>query len=154
MRRAIQRFKYNGEYQRGYDLGYRLGDRVKAVFPGQQIDLIAPVPLHPRRYRSRGFNQSAIVADRLADALHVPVVNPVERVHDTVPQVQLTARERVVNLQEAFELDETKAHALTDKSILIVDDVMTTGATLAAVAGAMQQSGCRRIFGLTLAREQ
>jgi predicted amidophosphoribosyltransferase len=63
MRRAVQRFKYNGEYQRGYDLGERLSFFVPSILPVQCFDLVIPVPLHPGRYRSRGFNQSGILAE-------------------------------------------------------------------------------------------
>lgn len=155
VRRGIQRFKYSGEYLRGYDLGYRLAERITAerLAPGSRIDAIVPVPLHSRRYRARGFNQSAILATCIAETLSLPVVHPVERILNTAPQVGLNAEERLVNLEHAFSVDRHTETEISGRSLLIVDDVMTSGSTLAAVARTLESAGSGDLFGLALARE-
>jgi competence protein ComFC len=154
MRRAVQRFKYHGEYQRGYDLGERLAQFVPSILPVQRIEIVTPVPLHSGRYRSRGFNQSRILADCIGSALDLPVLDSVVRIRNTTPQVQLRAEQRLSNLDQAFAINQRERSAIKDATVLVVDDVTTTGATIAAVAGTLQEGGCRVVYGLTLAREQ
>jgi ComF family protein len=158
LRRAIQRFKYNGEYQRGHDLGQRLSDRLLSdgLVKPDQVEALIPVPLHPRRYRARGFNQAEILARSVGEALDVPVLDLLERVRNTTPQVNLRANQRRDNVDAAFQVSrdrdvEMKIHG---RSLLLIDDVMTTGSTLAACALALEEAGAKRLYGLTLAREQ
>jgi competence protein ComFC len=153
MRNAIQRFKYSGEYKRGYDLGDRLAERVSELLPRHPIDLIVPIPLHTRRYRSRGFNQSLILAERIGTVAKVPAGEPLARKKNTYPQVRLTAEQRLENLNRAFEVVPEAKLEIQGKSLLLVDDVMTTGATLAAAALALQDAGAAAVYGVTLARE-
>jgi ComF family protein len=154
IRSAIQRFKYNSEYQRGYDLAARLSQRLDRLAPLSQIDAIAPIPLHPRRYRARGFNQAEIIAKVLGEEADIPIAFPLKRVKNTSPQVQLTADERVQNLQKAFVVDEGFRDQVPQTRFLLVDDVMTTGATIAAAASALQDAGSGDLYGITVAREQ
>jgi competence protein ComFC len=153
VRQAIQRFKYNGEYQRGYDLGVRLSDRFATLMAFDRIDYITPVPLHARRYRARGFNQSTIIAKCLGEASDVPVVLPLIRARNTSPQVGLSADQRLQNLQHAFAIDPSFDGAIEGKSFLLVDDVLTTGATIAAAASTLEESGAGNLYGITVARE-
>jgi ComF family protein len=153
MRNAIMRFKYSGEYQRGYDLGERLAERVSGLLPSRRIDLVVPIPLHKRRYRSRGFNQSAILAKCISTAVSVPTGEPLARERNTSPQVRLTAEERLENLNRAFEVVPEAKSEIQGKSLLLVDDVMTTGATLAAAARELEDAGAAEVYGVTLARE-
>lgn len=156
LRRAIQRFKYNGEFKRGEDLGARLAERLESTggYARTRIEFIVPVPLHLRRYRSRGFNQSEILARPVSELLDVPIIEAVERQRNTAPQVRLRANERLENLTRAFAVPEHMREQISGQSILIIDDVMTTGATLAAVSLALQEAGSGNLYGLTLAREQ
>jgi ComF family protein len=154
IRSAIQRFKYNGEYQRGYDLGNRLSERLDRLVPLDQVDVIVPIPLHPRRYRSRGFNQSEIIARVLGEYAGIPVDSPLVRIKNTSPQVRLTADERVENIRRAFAIDDTCRDRVPQTRFLLVDDVMTTGATIAAAATTLQEAGSGDLFGITVAREQ
>jgi ComF family protein len=153
MRNAIMRFKYSGEYQRGYDLGERLAERVSDLLPSRRIDLVVPIPLHKRRYRSRGFNQSAILAKCISATVSVPTGEPLARERNTSPQVRLTAEERLENLNRAFEVVPEAKSEIQGKSLLLVDDVMTTGATLAAAARELEDAGAAEVYGVTLARE-
>jgi ComF family protein len=153
VRRAIHRFKYDGEFKRGRDLGRRLAELVERLMPVDGIDLVAPVPLHPRRFRSRGFNQALILADPVAEAISAPVHDVVLRTRNTPPQVGLPAEQRRSNLRNAFAIAPDNVELVAGKRILVIDDVMTTGATFCAVAEAMEVAGATSITGLALARD-
>jgi len=113
-------------------------------------DVIVPVPLHARRLRERGYNQAALLARELGKGVGLPVLeNALIRVRDTSPQVDLGAEERRENVRGAFHLPDDR---LVGKSVLLVDDVYTTGATLEACSLALKQRGVRAAWALTLAR--
>jgi ComF family protein len=106
-----------------------------------------PVPLHPARRRERGFNQ----ASDLAAHLGLPVVDALARVRATAAQAQLSAAERQRNLQGAFAATR-RARALAGATVVLVDDVSTTGTTLDGCARALQQAGIGEVRALTAAR--
>lgn len=111
-----------------------------------------PVPLHAKRQRERGFNQAELIfADWLQDH-SIPMKNMLRRVRQTRPLYQLTARERAVSLREAFQLQT--GGKVKGKSVLLVDDIMTTGATLYACAKVLKQAGAGKIQALVLASDQ
>ena len=110
--------------------------------------LLIPVPLHPKRLNWRGFNQAELIARLVADNLKLTIrTNLVTRIKATAPQVSLSRWQRQVNLRQAFVV-KSKA----PKSVLIVDDVWTSGATVKAVAKALRKAGSKTIWALTLAR--
>jgi len=112
-------------------------------------DLIIPMPLHPAKLRRRGFNQALLVADRLASSLDIPLQSRTcHRLRDTPSQSALPWKERSRNVRGAFLCDGD----LTGKHIALVDDVLTTGASLNALAQATQQCGARRISAWVIAR--
>lgn len=154
IRRAVQRFKYSREFARGRDLGRLLASRYPELMRDRSVDAIVPVPLHQRRYRERGFNQSQVLAEELRDVAGAPVVSAVRRIRHTPPQVQLRSHQRMSNLTDAFDVMEGYQHAIEGKRLLIVDDVTTTGATIASVALLLQRGGAKEILALALAREQ
>jgi ComF family protein len=106
-----------------------------------------PVPLHPARRRSRGFNQ----ADDLSRHIGLPVVLALKRVRHTETQTALPAIERHANVADAFRVTR-HAQRLRGRSVVLIDDVRTTGATLEACAAALRASGVREVFALTAAR--
>jgi ComF family protein len=121
-------------------------------------DIIIPVPLHRRRLRFRGFNQSAIIAGHLADCLAPGLDIPIRediliRKRHTRPQMKTTSRaERLHNLKDAFALARGKKKDILGKDVWLIDDVATTGATLEACAKALKKSGARSVFGIVIAR--
>ena len=112
-------------------------------------DLILPVPLAPARLAERGFNQALEIARPLSRALGVPLeISHVHRRRDTAPQASLPWKERRKNIRHAFECDID----LAGKTVLVVDDVMTTGATLDELARTLKAHGAARVENLVLAR--
>lgn len=98
------------------------------------IDYIVPVPLHWRRYAWRGFNQAQVMAEVVADARSVPLLRGVTRAHHTAYQMTQSAQERVTNVKDVFSVRVGDKATYAGKHILLIDDLMTTGATLEAVA--------------------
>ena len=112
-------------------------------------DLILPVPLAPARLAARGFNQALELARPLAKRLQVPIeLAAVRRCRETAPQVSLPWKARAGNISHAFECSVD----LTGKTVLVVDDVMTTGATLNELARVLKAHGARRVVNRVVAR--
>lgn len=113
------------------------------------LDVVVPVPLHPEREAERGYNQARLLAEPLATAMSLPLVdNLLWRAHHTRPQVGLDSQQRRENVREAFRASGSAAGL----NILLIDDVRTTGATLEACANALLQAGAQAVYALTLAQ--
>lgn len=145
--RAVVAFKYGGAQR----LGPRLAAALLPRVPDPAIDLVVPVPLHPRRLRRRGYNQSAVLARHLARLLGRPVgPTVVVRTRDTPSQTALALDARTRNVAGAF-LVRRPADVL-GRSILLVDDVWTSGATVRAVATTLCEAGAATVDVVTIAR--
>lgn len=115
------------------------------------IDLVMPVPLHFKRLRHRGFNQALLLADRMSEHYGITLsYDNLARVRSTRPQVELTGEERVKNVAGAFSL--RRPEDVTDKHILLIDDVFTTGATMNECAAVLKRAGASQVTACTLAR--
>jgi ComF family protein len=120
-------------------------------FTPEGPDLVAAVPMHWRRLLTRGYNQSVELARGVAKPLGVPLdVRALRKVRHTETQSRLGARERKANLTGAFAAEALR---VVGKNVLVVDDVMTTGATLEAASRALRLAGARRVEVLVLARD-
>ena len=160
LRLVILRLKFAGEGR----LGSRLGELLASTWDtlpqmGEVASpLIVPVPLHPSRRRERGFNQSELLAAGLVRALRMQSGGAalqvskacLRRKRATPPQTGLSVAARRENLRGAFEV--VNPSEVRGRTIVLVDDVMTTGATLSACARALKRAGAANIMGLTLAR--
>lgn len=147
LREAIHQFKYEGVRALASPLSALLADFYSehALF----ADMLIPVPLHPRRQRERGYNQSNLLAQALGQIIHLPVnANILQRVKYTLPQVGLNAEERQENVIDAFRC----VQAPNVEHVMLIDDVCTTGATLSACALVLKEQGARHVWALTLAR--
>ena len=148
LRHAIHHLKYRGRRE----LGGVLGRMLFTYWRGADLaaDLVIPVPLHPSRKRDRGYNQSGLLAGALAERadLALDEVHLI-RARATPPQVGLGAEARQVNVKDAFAWVGDR---LTGVRVLLIDDVCTTGATLAACASPLRQAGATAVWALTLAR--
>ena len=113
--------------------------------------IIVPVPLHPKREKERGFNQATIVASLIANRYSLVVKNLLTRVKDTGRQVGKKREERLKAMSGAFELSRDTSYMIPN-TILLVDDVWTTGATLRECAKVLRRGGAKQVWGLVLAR--
>ncbi|HOU41752.1 MAG TPA: phosphoribosyltransferase family protein [Promineifilum sp.] len=144
----IHRLKYEGCFA----LGGALAETLIAGWPRwlRPPDLIVPIPLHPRRRRQRGYNQSELLARPLAEAVGVAYsATPLQRTRHTQPQVGLGPQARAVNVRGAFTAAPDEARG---RAILLVDDVLTTGATMTAAAEALLAAGAASVSAYCLAR--
>ncbi len=117
---------------------------------GIKVDFIIPVPLSNSRLRDRGYNQSALMASSISRGLQIEIKqNALTRIRETRTQVGLTSKERKENVFSAFNADSTKIH---NKSVLLVDDIATTGSTLNECARALKGSGAKEVFCFTVAK--
>ena len=153
LREAVHRLKYRGWRAAAPVLGGLLAGYLEHhKFPAQTTgQVLVPVPLHPRRLRSRGYNQSHLLAKEAGKLLEIPVRQDlVRRAKDSPPQVEVRSPEqRRANVAGSFEA----ASGVEGLSILLVDDVATTGTTLFACAAALKDAGAVSVWGLVLARE-
>jgi ComF family protein len=150
VRTAIHRLKYEQERHLAGPLAALLLERLAA--DPLAVDALVPVPLDAARGRHRGYNQAALLAQPVASALDVPLAAGwLRRARTTRPQVGLNAQQRRANVRGAFACADPGAVA--GRRVLLVDDVMTTGATLEACAEALAQAGAASVYGLVVARD-
>ena len=141
--KLVQALKFNEQLFLARQLADKLAQRVE-VLP----DCIVAMPLHPARLRERGFNQSLEIARHIANKLNIPLNHACQRVRDTLPQSALPWKERGKNMRKAFACTED----LSGKHIAVVDDVMTSGASVNALAHALRQAGAREVSAWIIAR--
>lgn len=146
--KIIHELKYNNQPELGELMGEWYGhELVKENWP---IDMIIPVPLHRSKLVRRGFNQSDAIANGISKVTGWPVrPELVVRRRKTTSQTKKSKVERWKNMQSVYRLTETGA--VSDQTILVVDDVLTTGATIGELVTALTQSGARSIYIVTLA---
>lgn len=149
---VIQRYKYNGELHFEPYLKELMSRWARERLAPNDWDAVLATPLHAKKRRIRGFNQSDILADAVAGSLGIPILNRVaRRTRHTPTQTSLTRERRIENLNGAFEVHRPD-RIPQGAALLIVDDVLTTGATMNALAGALLDAGAGRVAGVSLAR--
>lgn len=157
LREAIHRFKYQGQSGRAAPLAELLFDYWQAddKLAAHEFALLCPVPLHPLRQWRRGYNQSALLAAKLSAQSGVPHAALLRRVRSTPPQIGLKEKERLANVKGAFAVDIKTLEKLNPSRgpVLLIDDVCTTGATLAECARVLKKAGVKEVCALTLGRQ-
>jgi ComF family protein len=148
---AVHAFKYGGNLTQGERLGRLMADHDYPSFRIEDHELIVPVPLHPRRLRQRGFNQSVLLAREISRQRGIPLdFLALRRIVDTEPQAGLKKDERRSNMRSAFSVPDPGR--IRGRRILLVDDVHTTGSTLGECARTLLKGGAESVGALTLAR--
>ena len=143
----IQNLKYNNAKYLAEPLSRFMAD----TFCNSKIstDFVTPVPLCTKRMKERGYNQSSLLADSFSKIVNIPVLDVLERVKETGTQTELNFIERQKNLKDAFRVVNKKL--VKDKSVLVIDDVFTTGATVSECAKVLKKSGAKVVYVLTAA---
>ncbi len=148
---AIHRFKYGGKISVGTALGRMMAHRKYSGLVFEDFSLVIPVPLHVKRLRERGFNQSVILAREIAQTYDIPLnFVSLERKIETKQQTALKKSERPKNVRGAFIV--RTPGTIEGKKILLIDDVLTTGSTLRECARVLIRNGAKEVAALTLAR--
>jgi ComF family protein len=150
-RPAVHALKYSGLPRIADDLAAAM---TKLQAPADEASVLIPIPLAKKRLRERGYNQSEVLARALARQWRIPVlVDLLARTRETPTQTTLTPATRLANVAGAFAVANVQCSMINDHStLIIVDDVFTTGATLAEAARALEQAGATRVIGVTFAR--
>jgi ComF family protein len=152
VRDALHAIKYQGEQRLAEPLGRAVARRWATV--GVGAELVMNVPVHRDRERQRGYDQAALIAGKAAEHLRLPFAPVLARSRATIAQFDLDRRDRAKNVRDAFVVDPRAVATVRGRWVLLVDDVVTTGATLAACATALEAVGALGVSAITVARER
>lgn len=139
----LHSLKYNNQPEIGMTLGEVYGQELSQAHYGEKFNVIVPVPLHASRRRKRGYNQSEEFAKGLSQSLNIPFSDALMRTSKTETQTRKTKLKRWQNVSEVFRVKEEDQ--IINRDILLVDDVITTGATIEACAQVLLEEGCSSI---------
>jgi len=152
LKEAIHAFKYDKVKELRQVLSLMLSKHLKKSDLSFSRVILIPVPLSKHRELERGFNQASLLADGVSDQLHLAVCNnALVRIKNTPPQIELKKDERIKNVKGIFKFVGEKKK-IQNKTVLLVDDVTTTGSTLNECAKILKKAGAKRVWGLVLAR--
>lgn len=153
---AVRRLKFSRDVAVARELAPLWAGALAAAVQAHRADSIVPIPLHWRRRWQRGFDQNTLLVRHAASnaAISIPIVHCLRRVRHTKEQSLLAARDRQSNLIGAFAVPLAQRAGLVGTRVVLVDDVVTTGATMAAAARALQRAGVASVIGVALARAE
>jgi len=152
--KIIHHLKYSGMKSLGVFLGEHLSGyaRIELDESKENFDYIIPVPLHKTKIRERGYNQSEFITKGLSEKLNIPLLaDAISRTRYTKSQTKLNLKQRAENMKDAFKINDNKKELIKDKNIIVLDDVITTGATINECIQILRDSGANKIFALSLA---
>ena len=150
LQRLIHQLKYNGNTEVGYQLGQWLGLQLQKSNRFHSIDALIPLPLYPSKEKKRGYNQATVLCEGISDIMNIPILNnAVLRKRYTDTQTKKGRSERLQNVDGSFELADPGA--VHQKHVLLVDDVITTGATLEACGVVIKEATDVKLSIATLA---
>lgn len=148
---SIYQFKFHNQRSFGKYYAGEIAAEYKDTVAGWGTDLIIPVPLHPARYRKRGYNQAAVLAKELGRLLGILTEESILiRAQKTDPQKNLAPGKRRRNLSGAFSVSGKGKRLLEGRTVLLVDDIYTTGCTVDEAAKVLKKAGAEKVFYLTI----
>ncbi len=152
LRELVTRLKYSGDRRLGYPLGHLLHDAAHEHFTLQDYEAVVPVPLHRDRLAERGFNQAYLLAKPLAAAARIPIVHALDRIVGRTAQVGLQGDARRANVRDVFAAHPRRKTQIARRNVLLVDDVITTAATVDECARVLLAAGTKRVDVAAVAR--
>lgn len=151
--KIVQRCKFYNEKELAYWIGEEMAKGWLLKYPSIQIDVVIPVPLHLNRFKDRGYNQSEWLCKGMLTILGLPEsalnTKVLIRTKDTAHQPGKGRQARIENVRDAFRVMDS--HTIQDKHILVVDDVLTTGATLRACGALLKENGAKKLYSCVAA---
>lgn len=153
VQKLLHQLKYNNEPQIGEILGNWYAQELQENDFYKNFDILIPVPMHPKKQKKRGYNQSAYFGKGIAQVWQIPhLENGITKTKNTISQTKKSREERYNNMKDGFEISDKEA--IKDKNILLLDDVITTGATLEACANLLLENGAKTVSIATIASTQ
>lgn len=150
LQHLIHSIKYEENFKAGIYLGSKIGQLLQEKILNWDADLMIPIPLHRLKQAERGYNQSYYIAKGMSFILHIPVeLNAVKRQKYTNTQTELTLEKRKENISRAFTIK--RKSSVIGKKIILVDDVITTGATISECAALLKSNGALELFAVSVA---
>lgn len=146
----VHHFKYQNKKKLSQVLGLGLANVINSDPILSRADYIVPIPLHPARLRERGYNQALLLAQEAAFGSGITLKDCLRRNKYTTSQTQLDYTKRVKNISDAFQLKINLDFILKDRRVILVDDVITTGATLVEAAKTLIKNGVSEVYGLVV----
>lgn len=148
---SVYQFKFHNQRSFGSFYAKEMAAEYGEALAAWGIDIIIPVPLYPGKYKKRGYNQAAVLARELGKALDIPVEERMlKRIRETAPQKNLTPRKRRQNLNGAFSVEKRRRVFLKNRSVLLTDDIYTTGSTVDEAAKTLKKAGAEKVFYLAI----
>ncbi|HVF69004.1 MAG TPA: ComF family protein [Xanthomonadales bacterium] len=159
VKKLVYKFKYNPNLidlkNSLIDLFYEGIIQKEAFYKVLSEDsILVPIPLYKTKMRKRGYNQSHILAKGLGKRLNIPILDCLERIRDTKTQVGLKKEEREENIKGALRIKKQELRIKDSKHVFLIDDVVTSGATLKEAAKVLKKGGVGKVYGITLAHGQ
>ena len=150
LKRALRDYKFNERPSFYRAFGELIADKINRSLREYPLDVIIPVPMSRKRKVQRGYNQAELIALKASKILSIPIdTRAIVKVKDTHRQSSLNRQERLTNLKDAFEVLGSCSYE--GKTILLVDDIITTGSTLNECSKALKQAGAKYVFGAVIA---
>ncbi len=146
----IHALKYQGKKSLAKIFGRSMSGLLNSDPMLKQADALVPIPLHSARKRERGFNQAELLSLEISDQTGIPILNALKRKKNTKSQITLDPKERIENMQGAFIIKDKQM--VINKRVILIDDVITTGATISSAAQVLQNAGAQEVYGLVVAR--
>lgn len=148
IKNSIYQFKYHNKREYASFYGMEIVNQYKTIIQSWNPDVLIPVPLHKSKYKKRGYNQAEIIAKSLGEILEIPVDNQILlRNKKTLAQKELNDKERLKNLENAFIINKNNVNY---KTVILIDDIYTTGTTIDACAKVLISSGVMKVYYISL----